>query len=57
MVLPIMGESIGTAGAQVTLRNMAVLPVILVVLFIIFSIWVKNKNKKENVPDEGAVVR
>lgn len=57
MVLPIMGESIGTAGAQVTLRNMAVLPVILVVLFIIFSVWVKNKNKKENAPDEGAVVR
>lgn len=57
MVLPIMGESIGTAGAQVTLRNMAVLPVILVVLFIIFSVWVKDKNKKDVAPDEGAVVR
>lgn len=57
MVLPIMGESIGTAGAQVTLRNMAVLPVILVVLFIIFSVWVKNRNKKDSTPDEGAVVR
>ena len=57
MVLPIMGESIGTAGAQVTLRNMAILPVILIVLFIIFSIWVKNKNKKDSAPEEGAVVR
>ena len=57
MVLPIMGESIGTAGAQVTLRNMAVLPAILIVLFIVFSIWIKNKNKKDSVPEEGAVVR
>ena len=57
MVLPIMGESIETAGPQMTLRNMAVLPAILIVLFIIFSIWVKNKNKKEAGLDKGAVVR
>lgn len=57
MVLPVMGQSIETAGPQMTLRNMAVLPLILIVLFIIFSIWVKNRNKNENAPDEGAVVR
>ncbi len=51
MVLPILGESIGTAGPQITLRNMAVLPVVLVVAFIIFSIWVKNKNKNEVQPE------
>lgn len=57
MVLPIMGESIETAGPQMTLRNMAVLPVILVVAFIILSFWVKNKNKSGKAPEEGAVVR
>ena len=57
MVLPIMGESIETAGPQMTLRNLAVLPVILIVLFIIFSVMVKNKNKKEGGLDKGAVVR
>jgi len=57
MVLPIMGKSIETAGPQMTLRNMTVLPVILIVLFIIFYLWVKNRNKKDNTQDEGAVVR
>lgn len=57
MVLPIMGESIETAGPQMTLRNMAVLPAILVVAFIILSFWVKNKNKSGKAPEEGAVVR
>jgi MFS family permease len=42
MVLPIMGKSIETAGAALTLRNMAVLPIILVVLFIILNLWVKK---------------
>ena len=55
MVLPIMGSSIETAGPQMTLRNMAVLPAILIVLFIILSVWIKNKNKKEKV--DNPVVR
>ena len=46
MVLPIMGKSIETAGPQITLRNMSVLPIILVVAFIILNIIVtKNKAK------------
>jgi hypothetical protein len=57
MVLPIMGKSIETAGPQMTLRNMSVLPIILVAAFIILSVWVKNKNKKETKPEDGAVIR
>ncbi len=44
MVLPIMGKSIETEGAQITLRNMSVLPIILVVAFIILYMLVKNKK-------------
>ena len=57
MVLPILGESIGTSGSQMTMRNMAILPGILIVAFIILSVWVKNKNKKTQVAEDGAVVR
>ncbi|MCG8306081.1 MAG: MFS transporter [Cytophagales bacterium] len=46
MVLPIMGKSIETAGAQITLRNMSVLPLILIVAFIILYIIVR-KGKSE----------
>lgn len=42
MVLPIMGKSIETAGPAITLRNMSVLPIILVVLFIILNIIVRK---------------
>lgn len=45
MVLPIMGKSIETAGAQTTLRNMTVLPIILVVAFIFLYITVKNRKE------------
>lgn len=45
MVLPIMGRSIDTAGPQLTLRYMAILPAILVVLFIFINVYVKNKPK------------
>jgi MFS family permease len=45
MVLPIMGKSIETAGPQITLRNMSVIPLILVVLFIILLIVI-NKRKE-----------
>ena len=34
MVLPLMGESIDTAGPQATLRYMTILPLILVAAFI-----------------------
>ncbi len=44
MVLPIMGKSIETAGPQITLRNMSVLPLILIVVFIVLYLVVKNKR-------------
>ncbi len=44
MVLPIMGKSIEIAGPQITLRNMSVLPLILIVAFIILYIIVKNRK-------------
>lgn len=44
MVLPIMGKSIETAGPQITLRNMSVLPIILIVAFVILYFIVKNKK-------------
>ena len=47
MVLPIMGKSIETAGPQITLRNMAVLPIILIVAFIGLYILIKAKTQKE----------
>lgn len=47
MVLPIMGRSIETAGPQITLRNMSVLPVILIVAFIILYIIIKNRKATE----------
>lgn len=45
MVLPIMGKSIETSGAQTTLRNMTVLPIILVVAFIFLYIIIKNRKE------------
>lgn len=47
MVLPIMGKSIETAGPQITLRNMSVLPLILIVAFIILYVIIKNRKTKE----------
>lgn len=47
MVLPIMGKSIETAGPQITLRNMTVLPVILIVAFIILYMVIKNRKNTE----------
>lgn len=44
MVLPIMGKSIDTAGPQMTLRYMAVLPAILVVLFIALNVYMRGKK-------------
>ncbi|MBL7966837.1 MAG: MFS transporter [Prolixibacteraceae bacterium] len=44
MVLPIMGKSIETAGPQITLRNMSVLPVILIVAFIALYLIVQKKH-------------
>ena len=46
MVLPIMGKSIETSGPQITLRNMSVLPIILIVAFIGLSILIKQKFPK-----------
>lgn len=46
MVLPIMGKSIETAGPQITLRNMIVLPVILIVAFVILYLIINNKKVK-----------
>lgn len=44
MVLPIMGKSIETAGAEYTLRNMSILPAILVVCFIFLFVWIRNRK-------------
>ena len=44
MVLPIMGKSIETAGPQITLRNMSVLPIILIVVFVALTIVIKNRK-------------
>ena len=46
MVLPIMGKSIETAGPQITLRNMSVLPIILIFAFIGLSVLIKQKFPK-----------
>jgi hypothetical protein len=46
MVLPIMGKSIETSGPQITLRNMSVLPIILIIAFIGLSILIKQKFPK-----------
>lgn len=46
MVLPIMGKSIETSGPATTLRNMMVLPIILVVAFIILYILINKKKAK-----------
>jgi len=46
MVLPIMGKSIETAGPQITLRNMSVLPIILIVAFIALTFIVKANLRK-----------
>jgi MFS family permease len=45
MVLPIMGESIDTAGPQMTLRYVSILPAILIVLFIILNVYMRNKKR------------
>ncbi|MCY1722895.1 MFS transporter [Prolixibacteraceae bacterium Z1-6] len=45
MVLPIMGKSIETAGPQITLRNMSILPIILVFAFTILYMLVKKKKE------------
>ena len=44
MVLPIMGKSIETAGPQITLRTMMVLPIILIITFVGLYILTKNKR-------------
>jgi MFS family permease len=44
MVLPIMGKSIETSGPEITLRNMSVLPIILVVAFIALYLIVKKSK-------------
>lgn len=47
MVLPIMGKSIETSGPQITLRNMSVLPVILIVAFVVLSLIIRTKYTKK----------
>jgi MFS family permease len=45
MVLPIMGRSIDTAGPQLTLRYMTILPIILVVIFTGLVIYMRNRKQ------------
>ncbi len=47
MVLPIMGKSIETSGPQITLRNMSVLPIILIFAFVILHFIIKAKFQKK----------
>lgn len=49
MVLPIMGKSIETAGAEYTLRNMSILPSILVVCFIFLYLWIRKSKAKAEI--------
>lgn len=44
MVLPIMGKSIETAGPQITLRNMSILPLVLIVAFVVLYAVVNRKK-------------
>ena len=44
LVLPMMGESIDSAGPQMTMRYMAILPTILIGIFIFLVIYLKNKK-------------
>jgi hypothetical protein len=44
MVLPIMGKSIDTEGAQMTIRYMSMLPAILVVCFLFLNIYMRSKK-------------
>jgi MFS family permease len=46
MVLPIMGRSIDTAGPQLTIRYMSILPAILIGLFIILNLYMKGRKKE-----------
>jgi MFS family permease len=46
LVLPIMGQSIDTAGPQMTLRYMSILPGILIALFIGLNIYMKGRQVK-----------
>jgi hypothetical protein len=46
MVLPIMGESIDTAGPQMTLRYVSILPAILIALFIGLNIYMRGRKEK-----------
>jgi len=48
MVLPIMGKSIETAGPQITLRNMSILPAILIIAFTFLFFYLKNKKPSEH---------
>ncbi len=45
MVLPIMGRSIDNAGPQATLKYLTLLPALLVVIFVIVNILVKNRER------------
>ena len=44
MILPIMGKSIESAGPETTLRNMAVLPAILIVCYIVLYVVIRKRN-------------
>ena len=51
MILPIMGQSIETAGPQITLRNMSVLPAILIIAFTFLYFYLKNKKPSKQKAD------
>ncbi len=44
LILPIMGSSIENSGPSKTLENMAILPAILIVLFLLLNVYMKNRK-------------
>jgi hypothetical protein len=49
MVLPLMGKSIDTAGPQMTLRYMSVLPAILILLFTGLNLYMRSRKAQHAV--------
>jgi MFS family permease len=45
MVLPIMGRSIDQAGPQATLQFMTILPALLVAIFVLVNVLIRNKQR------------
>lgn len=45
MVLPILGRTIDTEGPQATLRYLMILPIMLIALFVVVNVLVRNRSR------------